>query len=108
MTTNRKTGRKTGSKTGSKTIQTLVLPARMEIGGLEQLYTEMTKFTSRKRKELTIDGGEVSVIDTAGIQVLVAFIRKLTAMGCAVSWENYSVQVYQMAEELGVGSQLGE
>lgn len=88
--------------------RTLLLPARMEIGCLEELYTEMSKLTSRKRKALILDGGEVSVIDTSGIQLLVAFIRKLSDMGCAVSWENYSVQVYQMADELGVSSELDE
>lgn len=96
------------SNTRNKSAGKLVLPFNMEIGHLEEVFAEMAKVASRKRKEFIIDGGEVSLVDTAGIQLLIAFIRKLTAMGCAVSWENYSVQVYQMADELGLSAELGD
>lgn len=98
----------TSSKSASKTVRSLVLPVKMEIGNLEELYAQMAKIASRKRKEFTLDGGEVALVDAAGIQLLIAFIKKLTGMGCNVSWENYSVQVYQMADELGLGAELGD
>lgn len=86
----------------------IVLPGNMEIGSLDEIYQQMSRIASRKRKQFTIDGGEVAIIDSAGIQLLIAFIQALVNKGCEVAWENYSVQIYQLADELGVADQLGE
>ncbi|HWK55615.1 MAG TPA: STAS domain-containing protein [Hyphomicrobiales bacterium] len=85
----------------------LALPARMETGSLGALVRKMRSHCKAQRSILVIDGGAVSVIDFAGVQLLVAFVAAMQRTGCALSWENYSVQVYQMASELGLAEQLG-
>lgn len=86
----------------------LTLPAKMETGSLDALLKKMRSHCKANRRALVIDGGEVSVIDFAGVQLLVAFVAAMQGKGCALSWDNYSVQVYQMASELGLAGQLGD
>lgn len=85
----------------------VVLPARMQINDLEGFCKELRKIYASKKTRVVLDGGDLSLIDSAGVQLLVAFIRSFTNKGGAVEWENYSVQLYQMADELGLAGQLG-
>ena len=86
----------------------LALPARLEISSLGALNKKMRTHYNARRTELVLDGGEVTVIDSAGVQLLVGFVTAMNARGCKLSWENYSVQVYQMASELGLADSLGD
>jgi anti-anti-sigma regulatory factor len=85
----------------------VALPARMLINDLEGFCKELRKIYSSKKTRVVLDTGELSVIDSAGVQLLVAFVKSFTAKGGAVEWDNYSVQLYQMADELGLAGQLG-
>jgi len=84
-----------------------VLPSHLLINNLEALYGELTKLLKGKKPHLMVDGGEITLVDSAGVQLLVAFFRSFLAGGGKVEWENYSVQLYQMADELGMAGQLG-
>jgi anti-anti-sigma regulatory factor len=85
----------------------VMLPARMLINDLENFCKDLKKIHASKKNRVVLDTGELSLIDSAGVQLLVAFVRSFTAKGGAVEWENYSVQLYQMADELGLAGQLG-
>ncbi len=86
----------------------ILLPARMEMSSLHEAYELLLSKYPPIHAKYILDGALLSVIDMAGIQLLISFIRSVTATGCKVEWDNYSVQVYQLASELGVASQLGD
>ena len=85
-----------------------ILPRSLEISGIEKIYQNMLEKLKNTYSKFTIDAGEVALVDAAGIQLLVHFIRTLKAGGCDVCWENYSIQVYQVAAELSLDDELGE
>lgn len=83
------------------------LPQRLQINNLDGLYADLCKLVTGKKDHVVLDAGEVSLVDSAGVQLLVAFFRSFQNGGGTVEWDNYSVQLYQMADELGVSGQLG-
>jgi ABC-type transporter Mla MlaB component len=95
------------AKTGESDDR-ILLPARMEMASLDEAHQLLQSKYPPLSNKYILDGGLLSVIDSAGIQMLISFIRSMTAKGCKVEWDNYSVQVYQLASELGVTSQLGD
>jgi len=86
----------------------LELPPRLEISSLAPLHGKMTTLLKGKSKLIVLDGAEVSVVDSAGLQLLVAFVSTVKGQGFSLSWDNYSVQVYQMASEMGLADRLGD
>ncbi len=92
----------------SESDDRILLPARMELASLDEAHQLLQSKYPPLSNKYILDGGLLSVIDSAGVQMLISFIRSMTAKGCKVEWDNYSVQVYQLASELGVTSQLGD
>ena len=86
----------------------ILLPARMEMSSLDEAHELLQNNYPPVHARYILDGALMNVIDMAGIQMLISFIRSMTAKGCKVEWDNYSVQMYQLASELGVTSQLGD
>jgi len=95
------------SKTRKTAVAKIQLPSRLQINNLDGLYAELCKLLTSKKQHVVVDGGEITLVDSAGVQLLVAFFRSFIAGGGKVEWENYSVQLYQMADELGIAGQLG-
>lgn len=95
-------------KNSKKLEGSYVLPGNLEIAGLEKVYQDVLKFTGNTYRKFVLDAGQVALIDTAGIQFLVQLLTVLRSTGCEVSWKNYSIQIYQMAAELGMADQLEE
>ncbi len=83
-----------------------VLPRKLEIADIGKAYKEVSKFTGKAYKKFVLDAGEVALIDTAGIQFIVQLLTTLKSSGCEVSWSNDSIQIYQMAAELGMAELL--
>ena len=83
-----------------------VLPRSLEIADIGKVYKDVLKFTKNTYKKFVLDAGEVTLIDATGIQLIVQLVRGLRSTGCEVCWINDSVQIYQMAAELGVADQL--
>ncbi len=84
----------------------LVLPRHMEIADIDEFKKEALKHTRKKYSKFVLDAGEVALIDTAGVQFLVWFLNLMKAKDCEISWTNDSVQIYQMAAELGLAEQI--
>ncbi len=82
------------------------LPRVMEISEVEKVYQDILQFTQKTYEKFTIDAGEVALIDAAGMQLIVQFLIFLRSTGCQVSWINDSVQIFQIAAELGLEGQL--
>ncbi|HTR00439.1 MAG TPA: STAS domain-containing protein [Candidatus Acidoferrum sp.] len=95
------------SKSRKTAVARITLPARLQINSLDGLHAELCKLLKSKKQHVVVDGGDISLVDSAGVQMLVAFFRHFLAGGGKVEWENYSVQLYQMADELGIAGQLG-
>jgi ABC-type transporter Mla MlaB component len=89
-------------------VERILLPARMELASLDEAQQLLQSKYPPAHGRYILDGALLSVIDMAGIQMLISFIRSVTEKGSKVEWDNYSVQVYQLASELGVTSQLGD
>jgi ABC-type transporter Mla MlaB component len=90
-----------------KTLRYL-LPANMEIAALGPVHSELVALEASNAGPFVLDGANLSVIDTAGLQLLISFVSAVQSSGKKVSWDNYSVQAYQLANELGVVDQLGD
>jgi ABC-type transporter Mla MlaB component len=85
-----------------------VLPGNMEIAALAPVHAELVAMEASNDGPFVLDGAQLSVIDTAGLQLLISFVSAVKSSGKKVSWDNYSVQAYQLANELGVVEQLGD
>lgn len=95
------------AKKSSKDLEgSYVLPRSLEIAGIQKIYKEVLELTETTYKKFVLDAGEVALIDTAGIQFIVQLIATLKSTNCEVSWANDSIQIYQMAAELGLEEQL--
>ena len=86
--------------------ETYVLPRVMEISEIESVYQELLQFAKKSYSKFTLDAGKVALIDAAGIQLIVQFLHFMRARECKVEWINDSVQIYQIAAELGLEGQL--
>lgn len=83
-----------------------VLPRVMEISEIEPVHKELLKFAKKTYSKFTLDAGKVALIDAAGIQLIVQFLLFMRAKDCQVEWINDSIQIYQIAAELGLEGQL--
>lgn len=86
--------------------ETYVLPRVLEIAEITPVHKELVKFARKSYSKFTLDAGEVALIDAAGIQLIVQFLLFMRAKDCQVEWINDSVQIYQIAAELGLDEQL--
>ena len=89
-------------------IMRYLLPPNMEIAALGPVHEQLVALEASNDGPFVLDGANLSVIDTAGLQLLISFVSAVQNSGKKVSWENYSVQAYQLANELGVVEQLGD
>ena len=58
-------------------------------------------------KEVIFDGGEVEIIDTAGLQVLVGVVNKAKAASKNISWSGASDELKQLSSVLALNDHLG-
>jgi anti-anti-sigma regulatory factor len=86
--------------------ETYVLPRVLEIAELDSVYKELAKFARKTYSKFTLDAGQVALIDAAGMQLIVQFLLFMRARDCQVEWINDSIQIYQIAAELGLENQL--
>ena len=85
-----------------------LLPSNMEIPALGPVHADLVALEAGNDGPFVLDGANLNVIDTAGLQLLISFVSAVQASGRKLSWDNYSVQAYQLASELGVVEQLGD
>lgn len=85
---------------------TYELPRVMEIAHIEGAYDELLEFAKQGYGKFTLDAGKVALIDAAGVQLIVQFLLFMRSKECKVEWINDSVQIYQIAAELGLEAQL--
>ena len=57
--------------------------------------------------DVRIDGSAVERIDTAGLQLLLSFVRHQSGRGKAVKWTSASPELLRGSQVLGLGDLLG-
>lgn len=84
----------------------IVLDAIITIAEAAALKDQLLPHINRKG-EVCVDGSRVQSVDTAALQVLLAFVRALQGHGAVVHWTGVSEALLGTAELLGVASHIG-
>lgn len=88
-------------------ISEIQLPAHLTISKVQSLQEILVKFTDDRNKDhLIIHAAEVERVDTAGIQLLYAFVQEARRRGITLEWDNPSQKLAAAAELLGMVSAL--
>jgi len=82
----------------------IVCPHELDIAHARAFKGQLT--TVQAIRSVVIDTSEVSRVDAAGIQLLLAFTRRLTAKSCDWTWRGQTDCVQRAAETLGVLNDL--
>jgi anti-anti-sigma regulatory factor len=89
-------------KAGNK----IVLKAVLAINDAKALYAELGKKLETK-KDISIDASAVEMVDTAILQLLLAFARKSQLQNVAVKWVKPSHEFLSRSETLNLTKLLG-
>ncbi len=82
------------------------LSAECTIAESAPLQADLSRLLN-KDTPVTLDAKELQRIDTAGMQVIVAFVRERNASGRQVEWRNTPPTLLSAARLLGLGTLLG-
>jgi len=80
-------------------------PTQMDIAGVSPLCELLRSLGDEQA--LVFKADEVERIDTATLQLLVAFVRDAKSRQVSVNWQSPSAVVYEAAGLLGVRNELG-
>jgi phospholipid transport system transporter-binding protein len=104
-------GSKTMARVGSKTMargkgeaRVVALPADFRVADLAAVKSELIEAFDAPAVQL--DGGSVERVDTAALQLLVAFRREATARGQLPAWLGVSAAMREAAGVLGLAQAL--
>ena len=89
-----------------RTPGVFTLSAECTIAESAPLQADLSRLLD-KDTPVTLDAKELQRIDTAGMQVIVAFVRERTASGRQVEWRNTPPTLLSAARLLGLGTLLG-
>ena len=114
--TRRKTKRKTSNKRSDDKAynqeckinngQLIKLEPIIGIADVESMYKQLEKFLDEK-KDVIIDASDVESVDTALLQLILVFIRKMHNLGASVSWFEPSEVFCKTATLLDIATHLG-
>jgi len=94
------------SVTPSVSVGSALVLTAPTIRTINSLQTELAERLDESGN-VQIDGTAVDRIDTAGLQLLAAFVRELHAETRAVEWIGCSDALKKAAQVLGLGAALG-
>ncbi|GAB2563670.1 STAS domain-containing protein [Dyella jejuensis] len=80
------------------------MPADCRIADVSDLHRQLREALDASR--IVLDGSAVERVDTAALQLLVAFQRDAGTRGCPVSWAGASAPLRDAAVQLGVAQAL--
>ncbi|MBS0372969.1 MAG: STAS domain-containing protein [Proteobacteria bacterium] len=81
------------------------LPADLQIRGATALAATLRAAVAAGAED--VDASQVALVDTAGLQLLIAAGRLASAHGRALRWQRPSTALVDAANRLGVARQLG-
>ena len=95
-------GRRRSGGAGDRTLR---LDAQCTIAQASAVKARLARLLGHPGK-VALDGGAVERIDTACLQLLVAFIRERRAAEHPVAWHEASAEVINSARLLGLSAEL--
>jgi ABC-type transporter Mla MlaB component len=87
-------------------LKRVALDAQLGIAMVADLHTRLLPFLQQK-KCVEIDASEVELVDTAALQLLVAFVKELRDRDVAVNWNKPSDTFCETARLLDLSDLLG-
>ena len=93
----------TSKKAAKKT--TVSLGTALDIVNASSLKARLENALA-KNLSVTLVGDKVERADTAGLQLIYSFIKKVEQQGCKVTWQKPSDNLIQSSEVLGMSEQL--
>ena len=88
-------------------ISEIQLPAHVTINKVQALQEILEQIADDKNKDrVIIHAAEVERVDTAGIQLLYAFVQEARRRGITLEWDHPSEKIAAAAELLGMLSKL--
>ncbi|EPJ45681.1 MAG: hypothetical protein OFPI_36300 [Osedax symbiont Rs2] len=84
----------------------LLLPNQLSIENVSEYKDTLIEHLETSSSVVTVDGSELSRVDTAGVQLLVIFVRQVIANDKQVKWQSCSDVLQATAEQLGLKQQL--
>ena len=78
----------------------------LDISRVSEFYAEL-KMVIEEEKPVELDGSKVERIDTAGLQLLVAFCQQLKTENRGMRWHEPSEALKRSAQLLGLMDELG-
>lgn len=87
-------------------VSRIKLPQTMSIADATDLKSRLQEIIEVHPSRIVIDLDAVISADTAGLQLLTAFVITATRNGSRVQWDNLSVPLYMAACQLNLEEQL--
>lgn len=88
-------------------ISEIQLPAQLTINKVQALQEILEKIADDRNKDrVIIHAADVERVDTAGIQLLYAFVLEARRRGIILEWDHPSAKLASAAELLGMLSAL--
>jgi len=84
----------------------LLLPNELSIENVSEYKDALIEHLETSSSVITVDGSGLSRVDTAGVQLLVVFVRQIIANGKKVQWQGCSDALQSTAAQLGLKQQL--
>lgn len=82
------------------------LPETLTIQSVSEEYTRINEILAGIESNITLVADNISNIDTAGLQLLLALVTKIQREGCSFNWQEPSEALIKNAENLGLTDQL--
>ncbi len=84
----------------------LKLSGNLDIDEAVKLHARLGK-CANKKLDVNINAGDVESADTAGLQLLLAFVNGVTSTGKIIKWQSTSPALEEAASKAGISEQLG-
>ena len=96
----------TGKSDPQPDVSEVRCPVELRIGRLGELRETLLGVLARpSRVRLCADA--VEVVDTTGVQLLIAFVRDAKVAGVSVEWSGVSSRMAEVVDVLGAAGKLG-
>jgi len=91
---------------GARSLHEVVLDGRLDISRAGELRDRMLQVLERN-EDVEIDAGGVTLVDSAALQVLLAFVRGCAARGMIIRWKTTSDALEEAVRLVGLAGLLG-
>ena len=85
---------------------TMSFSPRFSIREVAAIYTQLQQLLD-KDVNVELDFQDVDIVDTAALQLLVAFTQEANKRGASISWQHPSAALFRSSELLGLRQKLG-